>query len=386
MPPTSPAPSPGGSPPAATDGFRAVVRFDLDDEAPWRRWAALVAEGHATPFQTVAVTRPLLVRLCPALGTRPFLLEVFDAADVHVLSMALCLRAGAIRRIEFADFGLVDLAAPVFRADLDLTGGRAEALRRAVLAALPAHDALLLAKMPTTVAGRPNPLAAWPGTVAMNVVTMVFDPATRPVAELSAVKESGRKRRRLARDGGDIRRVDAPLRARALLDFAFDLRAEKARRDGRYESLDDPEVRDFYREMVATGLADGSVEVWEVTLGERILAMVLGLTRAGRFNGTLMATLEDEGLNVYSPGMIAVATVLEHHVGRGGGLFDLGPGEHPYKLRFGGVPSALLEYDRAASLRGLFSVADHRLRRHVRAHLRRHPALRARIYRLLGKG
>lgn len=386
MAPSNPAPSAGVDLPVADGGFRAIVDFDLDDEAPWRRWAALVADGVATPFQTAAFTRPLLTHLAPALGARPFLVEVFDAADTHLLSLALCLHPGAIRRIEFADFGLVDLAAPVFRRDLDLAGGRGEALRRAVLAALPAHDALLLAKMPTEVAGRPNPLAVWPGIVAMNVVTMVFDPANRSVGDLSAVKESGRKRRRLARDGGDVRRVDDPARAGELLDFAFALRAEKARHDGRHESLGHQAVRAFYRETVAAGLADGTVRLWEVTLGERLLAMVLGLVHGGRFNGTLMATREDEDLKVHSPGMIAVATVLEDHVGRGGGLFDLGPGEHPYKLRFGGVPAPLVEYDRAASLRGLVAVADHRLRRHVRSFLRRHPALRARIYRLLGKG
>jgi len=371
--------------PSSGAALRTVTTFDVADEALWRRWRTLSETGFATPFQTVAFARPLLTRLAPAMGARPFVVEVHDDAGRHLLSLGLCLWPGLVGRIEFPDFGLTDLCAPVWSADLDLAGDAGEALRRAVLAALPRHDALLLTKMPLEVAGRRNPLADWPGTVAMNIVTMVYDPASRPVGELSAVKESGRKRRKLARDGGAIRRIADGARADALLDFAFALRDAKARRVGRRESLERASVRDFYRAVVAEGLDSGEVRIWEVVLGERIVAMVLGLVHAGRFNGTLMATLDDDGLHVYSPGMIAVAAVIEDHVATGGRLFDLGPGEHPYKTRFGGEPAPLVEVGRAATPFGLLPLADHRLRRAARAVLRRHPALRARLYRLLGR-
>lgn len=384
---TTPAPSATMNERPLSDAadFRAVVVTDLDDEAPWARWRALAESGVATPFQTVAFTRPLLTRLAPAFGARPLVVEVREG-DSPVLSLALVQRRGWVsRRIEFADFGLTDLAAPIWRRDLDLSGRRADALRRAVLAALPPHDVMLLAKMPTDVDGAPNPLADWPGTAAMNVFTMLYDPAKRPVSDLSAVKESGRKRRKLDRDGGALRRVDDLARALELLDFAFALRAEKAERDGRRESLERPEVRAFYREVVTAGLADGSAAVWEAVLGDRTIGMVHGLAHDGRFNGTLMATVEDDGLHVYSPGMIAVATVLEHHVANGGRLFDLGVGELPYKLRFGAEPAPLVEYARPATPLGLWALADRRLRARVRGELRRRPELRARIYRLLGK-
>ncbi len=374
--------------PGAARAFRAVTRFDLDEPAVWRRWTALLEDGFGTAFQTPRFIRPLLVDLLPSLRWTPFVVEVHDETDRHVLSLALGFDASRrTRRIEFADLGLSDHNAPIWHRDLDLSGPRAEALRLSVLDALPPHDALVLAKMPMMVEGRANPLAAWPGSKPMNVVTMVYDPASRPVGELPAVKESARKRRRLTRDGGAIRRVEVVERALEILDFACDLRAEKARRDGRSgESLTAPTVRAFYRDVVASGVADGTVAVWEVVLDERIVAMVQGFAHRGRFNGTLMATADDDGLRSYSPGMIAVATVLEHHVANGGGLFDLGPGEHPYKTRFGGEPLPLFEYDRAATPRGLPALLDRRLRRLARAVLRRHPALRARVYRLLGKG
>lgn len=313
---TPPAPRPPKSGRPRRRPSRAVVVTDLDEEAPWARWRALAESGVATPFQTVAFTRPLLTRLAPTFGARPLVVEVHEG-DVPVLSLALVQRRGWMsRRIEFADFGLTDLAAPIWRRDLDLSGGRADALHRAVLSALPPHDVMLLAKMPTDVDGAPNPLADWPGTVAMNVFTMLYDPAKRPVSDLSAVKESGRKRRKLDRDGGALRRVDDLARALDLLDFAFALRAEKAERDGHRESLERPEVRAFYRAVVTAGLADGSAAVWEAVLGERTIGMVHGLAHDGRFNGTLMATVEDDGLHVYSPGMIAVATVLSRTMWR----------------------------------------------------------------------
>ena len=370
--------------PAAPAGLTASVVHDLADESLWARWDDLAAD-HATPFQTTAFARPLLTHLTAAMGAEPFVVEVRDAGR-HVLSLGLCRRPGLVTRIEFPDFGLVDLAAPVWRRDADLTGARADDLRRVILAVLPRHDALLLAKLPETIGGARNPLVDWPGVAEMNIVTMVFDPARRPVADLSAVKESGRKRRRLAREGGAIRRVDDLDRAQVLLDFLFAQRDEKARRDGRHETLERPEVRDFYRALVAAGLPTGAVAIWEVVLGDRIIAAVLGLAHAGRFNGTLMATVEEEGVAVHSPGMIAVATVIEDHVAAGGSLFDLGPGEHPYKTRFGGEPQPLLEVGHAATPLGLAALADRAFRRFVRAHLRRHPAFRARLYRLLGRG
>jgi CelD/BcsL family acetyltransferase involved in cellulose biosynthesis len=386
-PPNAPARSgSSGTDRTADTRFRAVATFGVGDDAVWDRWRALERDGLATPFQAATVARPLLADLAPALGTRPFVVEVFDAADRHLLSLGLTLRRSAfVRRIEFADFGLIDHNAPVWSEALALDEAGAAALRRAILAALPGHNALLLAKMPPDVGGRPNPLASWPGTTPMSVVTMVYDPAARPLSELSAVKESGRKRRKLAREGGAIRRVDDLDRAHRLLDFAFDLRGTKARRDGRHEAIDTPAVRDFYHTVVAEGLADGAAVVWEVVLGERTIGMVLGLAHAGRFHGTLMATDDDEALTAYSPGMIAVAAVLEDHVAGGGTLFDLGPGEHPYKTRFGAEPFVLVETTRATTPVGLATTADRAFRRVARTWLRRHPALRTRLYRMLGR-
>ena len=382
-----PAPNENGPVNVADGAFRAVATFDVSDEALWRRWRALERDGIATAFQSATVTRPLLCDLAPAFGARPFVVEIFAADGRHVLSLGLArTRARLARHIGFPDFGLIDHNAPVWHRDLDLSAGRAEALRRAILAALPGHDALLLGKMPKTVEGRPNPLVDWPGVTDMNIVTMVYDPAARPPAELPAMKESGRKRRKLDREGGAIRRVDDPARALDLLDFAFALRAAKAGRDGRHETLERPDVRDFYRSVVAGGLAGGTAVVWEVVLGERTIAMVHGLARAGHFHGTLMASDDDDGLQPYSPGMIAVAATLEDHAATRGGPFDLGPGEHPYKRRFGGEPSPLYEYGRAATPFGLAAIADRAARRATRAHLRRHPEFRARLYRLLGRG
>lgn len=382
-----PAPKENGPANVADGAFRAVATFDVADAALWSRWRTLERDGIATAFQAATVARPLLCDLAPAFGTRPFVVEVYAADGRHVLSLGLTrTRSLLARRVGFPDFGLIDHNAPIWHRELDLSGGRAEALRRAILAALPGHDALLLAKMPKTVEGHPNPLADWPGVREMNVVTMVYDPARRPATDLPAMKESGRKRRKLDREGGAIRRVDDPVRAADLLDFAFTLRAAKAGRDGRRESLDQPDVRAFYRTIVAGGLADGSAVVWEVVLGERTVAMVHGLARAGHFHGTLMASDDGTGLQAYSPGMIAVASVLEDHVASRSGLFDLGPGEHPYKRRFGGEPSPLYEYDRAATPFGLAAVIDRATRRALRARLRRHPEFRARLYRLLGRG
>lgn len=364
--------------------FRAVATFDVDDAALWRRWEALRAVGAATPFQSAAFQRPLLTDLAPAFGRRPFVVEIFDADGTHVLSVGLVLgRSRIATHVEFPGFGITDQNAPVWRRDLDPAAG--EALRAALLAALPRHDALLLAKMPERIDGLANPLAGWPGTSAMNVVTMVYDPASRPPAELPAVKEAARKCRKLRREGGDIRRVDDLDRAFALLDFAFALRADKAGRAGRRETIDLPQVQAFYRAVLSAGHGDGSVPVWEVVLGDRTIAMALGLAGGGRFNGTLMATDDDVDLAPYSPGMIAVATILEDHVAAGGGLFDLGPGEQPYKRRFGGEPAGLVEYDRVASPLGLPGAADRGLRRLVRRFLRRHPGLKARLQPLIDR-
>jgi CelD/BcsL family acetyltransferase involved in cellulose biosynthesis len=367
--------------------FRAVATFDVDDEALWRRWRDLERRGSATPFQTTAVARPLLTDLARAFGARPFVVEVHGAGDRHVLSLGLVARrASMLRRIEFPDFGLIDHNAPVWSEDLDTSPRTIAALREAILAALPAHDALVLAKMPPEVGGLPNPLAQWPGTKPMSVVTMAFDPSTRPAGELSGVKDIERRRRKLVRNGGGVDRVGDIERAHRLLDFALDLREEKARRDGRHETIADPAARRFYHAIVANGFVDGTVRIWEVTLGERTIAMLLGLFHAGRFHAVLIATDDDPRIGTYSPGLISVGSSLLALVDAGGGIFDLGPGEHPYKRRFGTEPYQLVELSRARTPLGLAVTADRGFRRFVRTRLRRHPTLRARLYRMLGWG
>lgn len=363
--------------------FRARRVEAVDDAALWDRWSALETDGIATAFQARTFVEPLIRRLAPALGCRGFVVEVADRCS-PVLTAAFTLRRRrGITSIELADCGLSDYAAPIFQLRIDTDDRlRLAELERAVLAALPPHDVLLLRKMPLTIAGQANPFAGFTGARSMHTATLTVDAAATIAGGLGAVKEGERKARRIIRDGGRVRRITDCAEALAALECLFAFRAARARLVGGNARLAEPAVRDFYREVIGRGVSSGFAVVHEIASADRLLGVVQGFVYRGRFHGTLMGFAADDPASAaVSPGLVGVVHALANHAETGGTAFDFGPGEQPYKARFGGIASDYRQVVRAATVRGLAPLAVDVARREGRRVLRAHPALGSRVRR-----
>ena len=354
---------------AAAAAYVRARRIEaVDDSAVWERWSALEEAGIATAFQSRIFVEPLIRRLAPALGRRGFVVEVADrSGPILAAAFTLHWRRG-ITIVELADCGLSDYAAP----------------ERAVLAALPPHDVLVLRKMREQICGHANPFAHFAGARSMWTGTLAVDPVEALAAGGGAVKESKRKARKIVREGGRVRRIAARAEALAAMESLFAFRAARAAKVG--GQLNHPAVRDFYREVIGRGLGTGFAVVHEIAAADRLLGVVQGFVYRGRFHGTLMGFAADDPASAaVSPGLAGVVHALADHAETGGTVFDFGPGEHPYKARFGGIAADYGQVTRAATIRGLVPLALDFARCEGRRVLRGRPALAARVRRWRGR-
>lgn len=357
---------------------------DVDDPAMWERWSALEETGVATAFQSRAFVEPLLRRLASAQGLRPFVVEVCDAAGPLMAAAFVRRRRHGAVVVELADCGVSDYAGPILRADADLDADAVAAVEAAVLAALPPHDALVLRRMPETIGGRRNPLAAFSGVQAMCAGTLAVDAAATVAAAPRAVKEPLRRMRKLIRDGGTVRRIACEAEAAVALERLFAIRDRTKRVQGAADTVADPAVRAFYRAVIPPAAASGFAAVYEIATADRVLAVVQGFVYRGRFHGTLMGFAADDPASAaYAPGLVGVVKALEDHARIPGGIFDFGAGGQAYKARFGGTPSRLVQVSHATTLLGLAPLAADSARRAARRLLGAHPALGATVRRAL---
>jgi CelD/BcsL family acetyltransferase involved in cellulose biosynthesis len=372
---------------AIAAGVRARRVEAVDESDVWERWSTLEAAGIATAFQSRAFVEPLIRRLVPAFGCRGFVVEVADRSGPILAAAFTLRRRRGINIVELADCGLSDYAAPIFRpragAD-DLVS--VAAVERALLAALPPHDALFLRKMPERISGHANPFASFTGARSMYTGTLTIDPAEVIAAGSGAVKEGQRKARRIVREGGRIRRITERDEVLAALESLFAFRAARAALAGGEDQTNHPVVRDFYREVIGSGLETGFAVVYEIAAADRLLGVVQGFVYRGRFHGTLMGFAADDPASAaVSPGLVGVVHALTSHADAGGTAFDFGAGEQAYKARFGGVAADYRQVARAATVRGLASLAVDTARCEGRRVLRKHPALAARARRWVSR-
>ena len=182
----------------------------------------------------------------------------------------------------------------------------------------------------------------WTGTLAV-------DPVEALAAGGGAVKEGKRKARKIVREGGRVRRIADRAEALAAMESLFAFRAARAAKLG--GQLNHRAVRDFYREVIGRGLGTGFAVVHEIAAADRLLGVVQGFVYRGRFHGTLMGFAADDPASAaVSPGLVGVVHALADHAETGGTVFDFGPGEQPYKARFGEIAADYGQVMRAATI------------------------------------
>ena len=350
-------------------------------EWPWR-------PDHATVFQRTEWLEPLYAAIARhEPDIRPLTVEVLDAQGAQAFRLALLMRRiGSRRIIEFADLNMTDFNAPLLGPAAPRTAQDAARAWKAAKRALPRCDALRFTKMPPVIGGRPNPLAwlagLFPSAVNGNLVTIGEDwNAFHFGLERTVRKELERSWRVFSRaDGAGLHAVTDPDAALDVLSRMEKLQSRRMREIGQPYTMDDPVTADFYRRLIVRGLAQGYAVLTILRSHNELVAALLGVRDGDSYVMIRLAHAGADWSRV-SPGRLLIHKTLERLHADGCRDFDFSIGNYAYKRRFGPTRAPLFDYVEARSLKGL------PMSLHARAAgwLRRRPALRERVRRLMGK-
>ena len=259
-----------------------------DDVDAFLRRCAGLSDGHASPFHNQAWLRAWYDTLGRTDGRRPVLVGVRrrdSGQDVALLPLC-SQRVWGLRLVEFADATVVDYNLPILATDWapgatlaePLPGCRdhARALWRAVRSVLqPQHDAVRLQKMPggSLDPGHrvANPLTLGPGVLFSEMFGNQVDvsgdwDAWRHSLNKRVRKEFERSWRVFTRSPeARFERITDPAQAMPVFEALERLQSQRMQHLGDRYRLDQAAYRDFYRRLLATGLADGSVVLADTT-------------------------------------------------------------------------------------------------------------------------
>ena len=144
--------------------------------------------------------------------------------------------------------------------------------------------------------------------------------------------------------------------------------------------LDDGACADFYRNLVRDGIGDGYAVLSALTVGEEVVATLLGVRSGPRYVMVRVSNAGDKWSGC-SPGRLVIERTMAALHRDGVREFDFSVGEYDYKRRFGVTELPLVDISAALSLRGL----PYALRDRAARELRNHPQLTAYLKRVLGK-
>jgi CelD/BcsL family acetyltransferase involved in cellulose biosynthesis len=258
---------------------------------------------------------------------------------------------------------------------------------RAALRRLPdGADLIRLRKMPVEIDGRPNPLAlldgAGPCSLNGNIVTTGDDfDAWRFTLERTVRKELERSWRVFTRDPQAAFRIvtdsEEALRMLATMELQQGNRMQHL---GLNFILNDETCAAFYRNLVRDNAANGYAVLSALTVGEQVVATLLGIRQGSRYVMVRISNAGDKWSNC-SPGRLIIERTMAALHRDGIRQFDFSIGNYAYKRRFGVVHTPLVDFTAPLSWRGV----PYALRDRTARWLRGHPKLAEHVKRALRK-
>jgi CelD/BcsL family acetyltransferase involved in cellulose biosynthesis len=368
-------------------GFR--VEFVRD----WKQAAAgWINTASSTPFQDARWLGAWYAAFGNVPQVEPLIAVVADTVtskQVALLPLVRRVHKG-IRIVEFADLDLTDYNAPLLTAAAPRDAETARALWRDLSAALrrlpDGVDLVRLRKMPVDLGSQPNPLAlldgARPCPLNGNVVTIGEDfDAWRYRLERTVRKNLERSWRVFTRDPAARLQIVTDhalaLRVLSIMEIQQDARM---RHLGLNFTLNDETSAAFYRNLVGEGLRDGYAVLSALTVGEEVVATLLGVRRGSHYVMLRNSNAGEKWSNC-SPGRLIIERTMAALHRDGVRNFDFSIGNYAYKRRFGVAPVALVDITASLSWRGI----PYALRDRAAHELRRHPRLAALVGRALGR-
>jgi CelD/BcsL family acetyltransferase involved in cellulose biosynthesis len=371
-------------------GARRTPRYRVELFDDWNEVAARWTNAPATtPFQDF---RWLTAWYRAFTEVDPIVAVITDARTMEQAALLplVCRMHRGLRLVEFADLDLTDYNAPLIGPAAPRDTAGAQAMWQDLLTALKrmpgGTDLIRLRKLPRDLGGRPNPLALLEGTgrsaVNGNLVTIGenFD-AWRHSLGRNARKGFLKSWRVFTRDPrAKFRIVTTPDEASRVMAAMEAQQGARMQALGLSFALNDQAYAAFHRDLVAANLAAGYAVLTALTVGEEVVATLLGIRNGAHYVMVRFSNSGEKWANC-SPGLLVIERTMAALHADGVRSFDFGTGNYAYKRKFGVAQLPLLNITRALSWRGKPLAMRDRI---VRA-LRRYPRLSGRISRALGK-
>lgn len=376
-----------------TRASKAAFSVELGNwDAVAGNWDGDYRHGHATIFQHGEWLGAWYGAFAGRADVDPLMVTVRDRVTGE-LAMFLPLVRRQLKRmtvVEFADLELTDYNAPLLGPAAPRDPKAAAAmwgeLRRALRKLPGGVDLIRFKKMPLELQTRANPLAlldgAGPCSLNGNLVTTGDDfNLYKRSLKRDVRKVLDRSWRNFSANPGAAFSVakdrDEALALLAVLDAQQSARMQHL---GANFILGEAQCAAFYRNLVRDGVEGGYVVVSALTVGNEVIATLLGVRHGARY---VMIRFSNAGekWSSCSPGRLVIERTMAALHADGIREFDFSIGNYAYKRRFGVVAQPLVDFSAALSWRG-WPLA---LRDRAARELRKHPEIEARLRRALGK-
>ena len=368
-------------------------RYRIEFAVDWKQAAAHFDDlCPSTPFQHPQWLEAWYGAFAGTGPVEPLIAIVWDAATGEPIALLPLIRRRqkGIRIVEFADLSLTDYNAPMLTAAAPRTARAARALWRDLTAALRrmpgGADLIRLQKMPVDLDGKPNPLAlldgAGPCSLNGNVVTTGDDfDAYRYSLDRTVRKELERSWRVFMRHPAATFKIVADRNeALRILSTMEVQQGRRMQQLGLHFILNDEACAAFYRKLVGSGVDNGYVVVSALTVGEEVVATLLGIRAGSRYLMIRISNAGEKWSNC-SPGRLIIERTMAALHKQGMREFDFSIVNYAYKRRFGVARLPLVDISAALSWRGI----PYALRDRAARELRRYPRLAPYVRGVLGR-
>ncbi|MDQ4051569.1 MAG: GNAT family N-acetyltransferase [Actinomycetota bacterium] len=368
--------------------YRVARQDDFDFLSP--AYQALYDRSPATLFQHPVWLDRLYGTLAVARNAQPVVVTVRDAERdaqdelVGVLPLVRRRRRG-IRRLEFADLGVCDYAAPVLdREHIDALLSDSTACRdiRTSLGRFDLLQVERLAGSGAAMATLVDATATRRHSYDTHPITLPSTPAGWPdeIADANLIRRLERSRKRLRpRGGATLRLVTDTAEVDALMERMQGFRRDRFSGRRAVDLVQDPDCFEFYRRAAHDGIVGGGpTQLAVLDVGGEPAAIALDLADADQHLYVLVG-YDIARLRNCSLGLVIVDELIRSAVADGLRTFDLTVGNEGYKSDFGARPTPMYAVRVAATVRGRAAAAAADLDAVARGMAKRGLAAQARL-------
>ena len=352
------------------------VRVTIVDDLPslsaiWQAW-----EPHTvgTVFQTFELFAAWATHIAPAHTGMWFVVVVYDQrmAMPRFLLPLYQHTCNGVTIIEPVDLGVCDFNSPVLAKDFAPSRAEMTAIWSAVLDALPTSDLIQVSKLPSHIAGNPNPMLLLNNVhpiklsnfkTNLRTPTGTWTPANLPAAVFDDVS---RRRRKLDKRAiVTLRTAQTAAEADTFFAAMLEQRAARCHAMGRDNVLDCASTRTFYRALITPGNPASVGSIQALFADDEIIATGYSLIGNHALH-MIFPTFKGERWRNYSPGLQLFVDTMAWAATHGLTAYDFTIGDESFKAELGAEQYPLYEYLVAITARGKPTLYHDRLRRFVR--------------------